>query len=200
MDLSQNPPFMFTAKKIDYFFRWRWWSAPLIFVPISLALLLYALYESLSVVELISSFLIGGLFWTLFEYVMHRFVFHLKGKTPLMKHIHYVVHGMHHAHTTDPLRVIFPPFLSIINGLLVGLILAWLLPLPWAAGIFSSFILSYTWYEFIHYADHHIKWKVSWLKRLKRHHLLHHHSGAYQGKNFGVTTSLWDRVFNTYLA
>lgn len=198
MDTSKNPPYMFSSPRVDYFFRWHWWSAPLVFLPISALLFGFALSQ-VDAGQVILLMIAGGLLWTLFEYCMHRFLFHLPGNSRAMKHFHYIVHGMHHAHSTDPLRVIFPPFLSIFTGILVGGILFLLFPIPVALGLYAGFILGYIWYEFIHYADHHIKWKVSLLKRLKRHHLLHHHSTAYKGKNFGVTTSLWDKVFKTFM-
>lgn len=200
MDLSKNPPYMFSSQKVDYFFRWHWWNAPLVFFPISALLLFFGFKEGLKVSDLWVTIPLGLLLWTLFEYVMHRFLFHLSGNSQAIKHFHYVVHGMHHAHATDPMRVIFPPFFSLITGLIMLGLMLFLLPLAWGLGIFASFILGYIWYEFMHYADHHIKWKFSWFKRLKRHHLLHHHSQAYSQKNFGVTTSLWDRVFNTFMA
>lgn len=199
MDISKNPPYMFASKKVDYFFKWHWWSAPLLFLPISALLLSFAL-ATLALAQAMLAQVLGLLLWTLFEYSMHRFLFHLPSKSAVMEHFHYVVHGMHHAHATDPMRVIFPPFLSIAFGLLVGVVFILLMPLFWALGVFSGFIIGYTWYEFMHYADHHIKWKLPWFKQLKRHHLLHHHSSSYEGKNFGVTTSLWDKVFKTFMA
>lgn len=190
---------MFSSAKVDYFFKWHWWSAHVTFLPLA-AVLLFLAFSGLPLGQAVLSMIAGIFLWTLFEYSMHRFLFHLTGDSPFLKHFHYVVHGMHHAHATDPLRVIFPPFLSVITGALVAGFLALTLPLYWFFGVYASFIIGYTWYEFMHYADHHIKWKYPWFKRLKRHHLLHHHSSEYRGKNFGVTTILWDKVFNTFLA
>lgn len=131
---------------------------------------------------------------------MHRFMFHAFSRTPSLSHLHYVIHGMHHVFPTDPQRVIFPPFGSLILGSLLVGIMTLIVPLPWLFGGTAGFITGYCWYEFVHYASHHIKWRIGWLKRLKRHHLLHHHNEAFKDKNYGVTTVLWDRVFSTYLA
>lgn len=191
---------MFSLPVVDYFFRWRWWAALVAFLPACLLLLVYAKLGPMAAwLTLIPSFLSGALSWTLFEYVMHRFLFHAIGHAPSLKHLHYVVHGMHHAYPTDPTRVIFPPFASVIVGSGLGGLIYLLLPTTWSIGFFAGFVAGYLGYEFIHYASHHIKWKWAWLKRLKRHHLLHHHSMGSKNKNFGVTTTFWDRVFNTYL-
>lgn len=199
MDINETPPYMFSSATVDYFFRWRWWAAWLAFIPVTVGLFVYALTIATSMVAVTVSFFIGILFWTLFEYLMHRFTFHFIATTPRLKHLHYVIHGMHHAYPTDPTRVIFPPFASAAIGILIAFVMYLLLPLTWAMGAFSGFILGYVFYEFMHYATHHIKWKFSWFYKRKRHHLLHHHNGDFRDRNFGVTTSLWDRVFNTYM-
>lgn len=200
MEVSNNPPYMFSLKTVDYFFRWRFWTAPLLFVPVSVGFIYYAISSLHVAISTLAISFSGGLaLWTLFEYCMHRFTFHTIAKIARLKHVHYVVHGMHHAYPTDPVRVIFPPFFSAIFGSVIGIAMFLLISPSLAAGIFSGFILGYAWYEFMHYAAHHIKWKISWFKNLKRHHLLHHHSMSFKDKNFGVTTSFWDRVFGTHL-
>lgn len=200
MDVSSKPNYMFSQQYYDYFFNWRWWVAPLIFIPVALAAMVIAteIFAS-SFFALIASFFGGVLFWTFIEYLLHRFAFHFVGESPMLKHLHYVVHGMHHAYPTDPNRVIFPPFLSLPVGMVIFSIMLLIMPYAWAFGAMAGFIVGYCWYEFIHYASHHIKWRIPQLKRLKRHHLLHHHSEAFRDKNFGVTTVLWDHIFGTYL-
>jgi len=201
MDITNKPNYMFSQPSLDFFFRWRWWVAPLVFVPVALASLLSALFWiKVGPVVLLATFVAGIFFWTLFEYLMHRFMFHVFARLSRLKHFHYVIHGMHHEYPTDPYRVIFPPFLSLaLGGLLAGAA-ALVIPQTWFFGVLAGFIAGYCWYEFVHYASHQIKWKNMWLKRLKRHHLLHHHNEAFKDKNYGVTTVLWDRVFSTYLA
>jgi sterol desaturase/sphingolipid hydroxylase (fatty acid hydroxylase superfamily) len=199
MDISKKPHHMFSFPAIDYFFHWRWWVAPVVFLPLVFLLLGYTIFSFFALVPTVCAAVLGMISWTFFEYCMHRFCLHFIGSTPKLKHLHYVVHGMHHAHPTDPVRVIFPPFGSVIIGAAIALLFFALLPLLWALSGLAGFIVGYVWYEFMHYASHHIKWKSAWFMRRKRHHLLHHHSGEFKNKNFGVTTSLWDHVFNTYM-
>src|SRR5262245_40167984 len=132
MDTSAKPNYMFSKQYIDYFFTWRWWVAELVFIPMALAFLVSAIeiYES-SYLTLIFSFAAGIFIWTFIEYCMHRFLFHFIGQSPRLKHLHYVVHGMHHAYPTDPQRVIFPPFLSFSGGILLFFFLFFFFPLIW---------------------------------------------------------------------
>lgn len=201
MDTMNKPNYMFSRPFIDFFFRWHWWVAPVVFMPLAITLLIAGfMFASMSIASALITFGAGVFFWTLFEYFMHRFMFHVFSHLPGLNHLHYVIHGMHHVYPTDPYRVIFPPFLSLFVGGLLALVVAIILPSSWFFGGISGFVTGYCWYEFVHYASHHIKWKTSWLKKLKRHHLLHHHNEAFKDKNYGVTTVLWDRVFSTYLA
>jgi len=59
----------------------------------------------------------GFVFWTLAEYLMHRYLFH--GEDTWMKYIplnkwvytgHFCMHGIHHAFPQDATRLVFPPF------------------------------------------------------------------------------------------
>jgi len=199
MDITNKPNYMFRQPGVDFFFRWRWWAAPVIFAPLALLILSMGFISQASIMLVCATFVVGVFFWTLFEYLMHRFMFHVLAQISGLSHFHYVIHGMHHEYPLDPYRVIFPPFLSLGLGSIIAGICALLLPQAWFFGFLAGFMTGYCWYEFVHYASHQIKWKNPWLKRLKRHHLLHHHNEAFKNKNYGVTTVLWDRVFSTYL-
>ena len=59
-----------------------------------------------------------------------------------------------------------------------------------AAGLLAG----YVWYEFVPLASHGT-WRVTVLRRMNRHHALHHYKDW--DRAFGVTTTLWDRVFGT---
>lgn len=200
MDVNSKPNFMFPSRYLDFFFNWQWWAAQVVFIPLAIASMLTAfMVHNITLGAAITTFIIGVLAWTFVEYFLHRFMFHFIGEKPWLKHLHYVVHGMHHAYPTDKTRVIFPPFASIFCGVILLALLLLVMPASWAYGAMGGFTLAYSWYEFMHYASHHIKWRFSSFKKLKRQHLLHHHSEVFRDKNFGVTTSLWDHIFGTYL-
>ncbi len=55
----------------------------------------------------------GYLFWTLTEYWLHRLVFHFEPDDGLGPRLHWIIHGVHHDHPNDPLRLVMPPSVSI---------------------------------------------------------------------------------------
>jgi hypothetical protein len=59
-------------------------------------------------------FFAGMLFWTLFEYIMHRFIFHHVAESEKAKKIIYILHGNHHHLPRDKERLFMPPVPSLI--------------------------------------------------------------------------------------
>ena len=60
---------------------------------------------------------IGGyLFWTISEYAIHRFVFHFEPEKGIGARLHWIIHGVHHDHPNDPLRLVMPPSVSVPPG------------------------------------------------------------------------------------
>jgi sterol desaturase/sphingolipid hydroxylase (fatty acid hydroxylase superfamily) len=146
------------------------------------------------------AFLVGLFLWTLAEYSLHRFVFHYEAKSEKAQKIFFMFHGIHHAQPQCKTRLVMPPILSIpLAALFYGLfyvVFAFLLKAPlWIAPTFSGFILGYLAYDMIHYATHHFAMREGYLKYLKRYHMQHHYKTP--TKRFGVTSPIWDSVFNT---
>ncbi|HKP32512.1 MAG TPA: sterol desaturase family protein [Chitinophagaceae bacterium] len=139
-------------------------------------------------------FAIGMLFWTLFEYVMHRFVFHWVTENERAKKVVYVMHGNHHHFPRDKERLFMPPVPSlIISSLIFGLM--YLIMGTNVLAFFPGFILGYLLYGSMHYAIHAWNPPFRWMKPLWRNHHLHHYKDDHRG--FGVSTTIWDRVFGT---
>ena len=137
----------------------------------------------------------GGLFfWTFFEYIMHRFIFHWAGESKEVKKIIYVMHGNHHEFPRDRERLFMPPIPSIIISSIIFLIMTGIMG-KIAYVFFPGFILGYLLYGSMHYAIHAGKPPYKWLKPLWQNHYLHHYKN--DGKGFGVSTTLWDNVFDT---
>ena len=59
-------------------------------------------------------FLGGMLFWTLFEYLAHRFAFHWIAESERAQKFVYIMHGNHHHFPRDRERLFMPPLPSII--------------------------------------------------------------------------------------
>ena len=87
-----------------------WWLVPLTWILVVLYICYLALTgppswitllrstPPLSVMKLLIILPFGVLFWTLLEYCMHRFVFHLDPPPPSHAWItfHFIIHGQHH--------------------------------------------------------------------------------------------------------
>ncbi|MBX2819398.1 MAG: sterol desaturase family protein [Rhodothermaceae bacterium] len=153
----------------------------------------------------VDSFLTGAaifvgafFFWTLFEYLFHRFINHLDSFFPeseAIRKFDYAIHGIHHEFPRDTDRLIMPP----VPGTIIISILFVLFWIPLQGYIFifmPGFLLGYLTYAFIHYATHAYKPpKAKWLKVLWKHHAIHHYK--HPDKAFGVSTPVWDYVFRT---
>mgnify|MGYP002478794715 FL=1 len=140
-------------------------------------------------------FLLAMFSWTLFEYLMHRFVFHFVSDNPRVQRFIYILHGNHHEFPRDKQRLFMPPVPSLILACLI-FSLQYLILGNYAFAFFPGFLLGYLIYGSMHYAIHAWKPPFKFMKPLWRNHHLHHYKDEHKG--FGVSTSLWDRVFGTF--
>jgi len=140
-------------------------------------------------------FMLGLLFWTLTEYVMHRFVFHFYPKSEWGKRIHFIFHGVHHDYPNDAKRLVMPPSASIPLATAFFFLFKYSLPVTLLDGFFTGFIVGYLFYDMTHYMLHHAQFKNGIWKKLKQQHMLHHYDDP--TKKYGVTSDIWDKVFGT---
>src|SRR4026208_254763 len=86
-----------------------------LYLPIAVALIYYS-SASLDhpFWKIILLFFAGMLFWTFFEYIMHRFIFHHVAESERAKKIIYIMHGNHHHYPRDKERLFMPPVPSLI--------------------------------------------------------------------------------------
>jgi 4-hydroxysphinganine ceramide fatty acyl 2-hydroxylase len=143
-------------------------------------------FKYLSFAKLGLGFTVGILLWTLGEYLLHRYPYHIL-RSPLS-----VGHGLHHEKPRDLMGV--PWYLTTV--VLVGIFysLAALFDAHWVGIILGSFWLGYIGYCLVHHGVHHWNLDNVIFKELRRHHLVHH---VHEGFNLGITTSIWDKVFKT---
>jgi sterol desaturase/sphingolipid hydroxylase (fatty acid hydroxylase superfamily) len=164
-----------------------------------LPLIIYLLYYSnntllYSSTRVLLTFLIGIFFWTFFEYIAHRYIFHWGSKNPRIQKLAYTLHGNHHHYPRDKQRLFMPPVPSIVIASVIFGIM-YLLMRDNAFMFFPGFILGYLLYGSIHYAIHAWNPLFKWMKPLWRNHHLHHYKDEHNG--FGVSSTLWDHVFGT---
>ena len=137
----------------------------------------------------------GGLFfWTFFEYIMHRYVFHFVSDNPRAQRISYVLHGNHHEFPRDRQRLFMPPVPSIIIASIIFLLMYAIMQKN-VFSFFPGFILGYLFYGSMHYAIHAWNPPFKWMKPIWRNHHLHHYKSDEQG--FGVSSHFWDKIFRT---
>jgi sterol desaturase/sphingolipid hydroxylase (fatty acid hydroxylase superfamily) len=166
------------------------------YVPVILYFAIDALFfKYIGFGKFIISAISGLLFWTLTEYVLHRFVFHFQPKTTWGKRLHFIFHGVHHDYPNDALRLVMPLSVSVPLAISFYFLFKWLLPTDFVSAFFAAFISGYLFYDISHYAIHHANFKNAFWKKLKDHHMHHHYSDATKG--FGVSSNLWDRVFRS---
>lgn len=172
---------------------------PLLIWGIYLPLIIYLLYYSYTglgfgALKIIFLFLGGVLFWTLFEYIAHRYLFHLEAKSERGQKLVYIFHGNHHQYPRDKTRLFMPPLPSIlISGIIFGLMFLFIRNNAFI--FFPGFMFGYLLYGTIHYAIHAWRPPFSWAKNHWRNHHLHHYQNQHMG--YGVSSTLWDHVFGT---
>ena len=128
-----------------------------------------------------------GLFlWTLVEYLMHKFPYHV------WKSAFEEGHRMHHERPYDLMGIPWYVTLVIVVGVYFGL--AQFLNPAYLSLYMASIWLGYIGYCITHHAIHHWKFENKLFKKLKRHHYIHH---ARHDKNIGMVTTFWDIVFGT---
>jgi sterol desaturase/sphingolipid hydroxylase (fatty acid hydroxylase superfamily) len=160
----------------------------------------YGLYDGVRGVGLLRSvgyFALGWLIWTLMEYLLHRFLFHMSAHTPEQKFRSFMVHGYHHEFPNDKLRLVAPPLMSFPIAVPTLLAFHWIFgDLKWL--VFAGTAAGYVAYDWIHYYTHHFRPGNPIGKWLKSYHLLHHFDDYHGRKRYGVSSPLWDFVFGTY--
>ncbi|MEO5650752.1 MAG: sterol desaturase family protein [Ginsengibacter sp.] len=166
-----------------------------LYLPVIILLFYYTSYSlHFSILKITSLFFGGIIFWTFFEYMMHRFIFHWASDNPRARRFIYVLHGNHHEFPKDRQRLFMPPVPSIIISSLLFLLMYNVMQKNVMA-FFPGFILGYLLYGSMHYAIHAWNPPFKWMKPIWRNHHLHHYKS--EEKGFGVSSHLWDLVFGT---
>ncbi len=206
IDHSDVPVRLFKSDLLEFFTHISPIVVLIIYVPVIVICLISAftsgpaggswLYVPLGI-------LVGLFLWTFIEYIGHRFLFHYQPRTPTQERVIFLFHGVHHYQPKCKTRLVMPPAVSIpvaiiffgIFYFVVGRILG---APQWVAPLFAGFIFGYVTYDMTHYATHHFPMRRGFLKYLKRYHMLHHYKTPEQ--RFGVSSPLWDVVFQTFPA
>src|SRR5258705_11422067 len=86
-----------------------------IYLPVIVLMLYYSgIKLDYSAMRIMLTFIGGMLFWTFFEYIAHRYIFHWVAESEKAKKIVYTLHGNHHHYPRDKERLFMPPVPSLI--------------------------------------------------------------------------------------
>lgn len=153
--------------------RWRYWIDFWIFPP---AVAVTIACDARSPVW-VAVFIFGFCLWTFAEYWTHRIILH-----------GWFWHGTHERHHLEPAEFVediwwYTPILFSI---------LWI-ALPTA--LWAGFAAGYVWFLTMHHWLHHRPLRPgTWIYRYATWHGRHH---KFSDRNYGITTSVWDRAFRT---
>lgn len=174
------------------------------FPDITIMLVLFTplmLYTTLNMLQvwIWVAFIIGMVAYAMSEYIIHRFLFHMK--TPSNPFLLRMIKRLHFDHHVDPkdLKLLFLPIWFSLPNFFIASIIVYLittnlqLTVAFLAGIVAYFL----YYEWKHYIAHKpIQPRTEMGKNIKKAHLWHH----FKNENywFGVTHTSVDKTFGTY--
>ncbi|XP_055693928.1 uncharacterized protein LOC129796178 [Lutzomyia longipalpis] len=179
-----------------------WYIVPLFWIPIIIYLVIrgskdVALMTNESQpLQILLSFGTGVIVWTLLEYSLHRWVFHMDTKEmgKIFATFHFLIHGLHHKVPFDPYRLVFPPVPAMI-------IVSFLYPpirllfQTYSFVVLAGGISGYVIYDMIHFYLHYGSPSGGHLYFMKRYHYQHHF--VHHDRGFGISSSVWDDIFGT---
>jgi sterol desaturase/sphingolipid hydroxylase (fatty acid hydroxylase superfamily) len=167
-----------------------------VFVPVILFMLFLSVFEyNIKILNIVGLIFFGVFIWTITEYLLHRFVFHLELKSELGKKIHFIFHGVHHDYPSDSRRLVMPPSVSIPLAALFYFLFRFLIGNISVLPFFAGFLSGYLFYDMTHYAVHHFNMHSKFWLAIKHHHIRHHYQDP--DKGYGVSSPLWDLIFGS---
>jgi len=193
-DALSASPRMFDSPLLDRLSRVHPAVPPIIFIPV-IAILFGLGQEGVAGPSAAAWILSGYALWTLTEYWMHRVVFHFEPEDGIGARLHWIIHGVHHDHPNDPMRLVMPPSVSIPGTALFYGLFVLALGTPAAHLVGAGFIGGYLAYDMTHFHLHHRRARTRVGKLLYELHMRHHFQDDTRG--FGVSAPFWDYVFGT---
>jgi dihydroceramide fatty acyl 2-hydroxylase len=187
-------PRLFDNPLLDKLSRVHWTVPLFVYVPVILALA-YISLQVLAPLTVLGGVALGYLIWTLIEYFGHRYLFHWEFPGAFGARLHFLIHGVHHDHPNDPLRLVMPILLSgpiMVIAFGVGTLL---FGTPLCYPVLTGFVIGYLTYDMVHFYTHHAEPTTKLGLMLRRLHLMHHFRD--HDKGYGVSAPYWDNVFGT---
>ncbi len=192
--LSASPD-LFESSFLNFFSRVHPATPAVIFIPIIGVMYWLAIDRGASALSVVGLTVAGLVIWTLSEYWLHRLLFHWHPKFKGGDQLNFIIHGVHHDHPNDRMRLVMPPAVGLpLAALFLG---AFVLVFGTPAGFigFAGFLIGYLIYDYTHYYVHHFVPKSKIGKLVREHHMRHHFQDHRYG--YGVSSPFWDHIFRT---
>jgi sterol desaturase/sphingolipid hydroxylase (fatty acid hydroxylase superfamily) len=193
-EVLRASPRMFDSDRLDRLSRVHPIVPVVLFLP-AIGIFFALGVDRMGAPEAIAWALAGYFFWTLTEYWLHRVVFHFEPDRGIGARLHWIIHGVHHDHPNDPMRLVMPPSVSIPLAALFYALFVAVLGTPAALAFEAGFLGGYLLYDMTHYHLHHHKPGTRAGRKLRELHMRHHFQDDTAG--FGVSAPWWDHVFGT---
>lgn len=163
--------------------RTNYWLGFVIDVIVAAALLVYGGAH-------IAALAVGVVAYTFYEYAFHRWLYHAVANP---------VRSLHANHHRDRALRLGAPFFFSLGVTALTWTVASLVVGRDAAAVFAGTILGgYAFQSAVHHIAHGwsgtYRWRGRLVRHWRRHHLRHHKHGDV---NFGIVTTVWDRLFGT---
>ncbi len=196
-EVLRASPRMFENDLLDKLSRVHPVVPILLFVPAVAVFTVLAAVNDLGPFSIIAWAVGGYLFWTLCEYWIHRIIFHFEPEEGFGARLHWIIHGVHHDHPNDPMRLVMPPSVSVPLATVFVVLFIVVMGTPTAYAFAAGFLAGYVIYDEIHYHLHHHNPSTRAGRLLRELHMRHHFQDDTGG--FGISAPYWDKVFRTYL-
>jgi sterol desaturase/sphingolipid hydroxylase (fatty acid hydroxylase superfamily) len=151
-------------------------------------------HTSLSAGTTIGLFVLGFFVFTWVEYIVHRYVFHIKPISVARAKFQYTVHGIHHEYPKDKDRLAMPPLLSVTISTILLLLFRVVMG-DFAFAFLPGFLVGYAAYLGVHYMVHAFAPPKNFFRFLWINHGTHHYKNGEM--IYGVSSPLWDYIYGT---
>ncbi|UPR02025.1 sterol desaturase [Chloropicon primus] len=208
-------PRFFRSEFCEQLSKTNWWVVPLVWIPVSIYLVFLSLWRCEGLVGtgdglgsvinkrgnlaaiLLICFVFGTLFWSLVEYAVHRFMFHVDTSSYWCNTLHFMFHGCHHKFPMDDMRLVMPPAGALPIVLMVYAVEYLFFGAYLAPVVLAGTLTGYMVYDMIHYHCHFSEFtnRIEWLRQIRSSHMDHHYRDFTKG--FGISTPTWDFVLST---
>ena len=168
--------------------KWNYYLSLITDGSVAVLFLIFAIKYSNNAFATLAIFILGILAFTFIEYAVHAWLFHGNGMRVFIEG-----HGHHHS---DPFSYdAMPFFMSFVVALLFLFVFNLFLPLEDSLAFIGGMVGGYFNYGIMHHIMHRREFASPYWRYMQEFHFVHHKKPK---MNHGVTTDIWDRVFNTY--